>query len=88
MADGRRDPQGRQGRDRGSQFRLYAAGVAAVLALILILQNSRTVPFNFFFASTETPLFFGLMIAFALGAIFGWLFPRVRGTRHKIEAKD
>lgn len=58
---------------------MWLAAVAAVLALILIVQNSQKVEFNFFFANTETPLFFGLLIAFALGALVGWLLPRVRG---------
>ncbi len=88
---GRRDPPdpiGRKKRDTRSQVRLYGAGIAAVLALILIVQNSQKVEFNFFFASADTPLFFGLLIAFVLGALVGWLLPRVRGTRHRIETKD
>jgi len=70
-----------------SQVRLYVAAVAAVAALILIVQNSQKVEFNFFFASAETPLFFGLLIAFILGAIVGWLLPRVRGSRNRKETK-
>lgn len=89
---GRRDPHDPIGRapkrDARSQFRLYAAGVVAVLALILIIQNSQKVEFNFFFASADTPLFFGLLIAFALGAVVGWLLPRVRRTRTRVESKD
>lgn len=72
------DPLGRAPKDTGRQIRLWLAGIAAVLALILIVQNSQKVEFNFFFANTETPLFFGLLIAFALGALVGWLLPRVR----------
>ena len=82
------DPLGCKQRDTRSQIRLYAIGVLALAALILIIQNSQRVEFNFFFASAKTPLFFGLLIAFVLGALIGWLFPRVRGTRHKIETKD
>ncbi|MFN8150632.1 MAG: LapA family protein [Solirubrobacterales bacterium] len=82
----RRDPNSK--RDNRSQIRLYLAGAAALAALILIIQNSQKVEFNFFFASAETPLFFGLLIAFVLGAIVGWLLPRVRGTRHRIESKN
>ena len=36
---------------------------------------------NFFFAETRTPLVFALLIAGALGAIIGWLAPRLR--RHE-----
>lgn len=72
------DPLGRGPKDTGRQVRLWLAGIAAILALILIVQNSQKVEFNFFFANTETPLFFGLLIAFVLGALVGWLLPRVR----------
>ena len=89
---GRRDPHDPLGRskkgDSKRQFRLYAAGIFGVLALILIIQNSQKVEFNFFFASADTPLFFGLLIAFVLGAGVGWLLPRVRGTRTRVEAKE
>jgi uncharacterized integral membrane protein len=81
MQERRRDPHdplGRGPKDTRRQLRLWLAGIAAVLALILIVQNSQKVEFNFFFANTETPLFFGLLIAFVLGALVGWLLPRVR----------
>lgn len=70
-----------------SQLRLYAIGVAVILAVILIVQNSQKVEFNFFFASAKTPLFFGLLIALFLGAIVGWLLPRVRGSRNRDDGK-
>ena len=80
------DPLGRtKKRDTSRQFRLYAAAVVAILALILIVQNSQSVEFNFFFANTDTPLFFGLLIAFVLGALVGWLLPRVRRSRRRDE---
>ena len=70
-----------------SQVRLYAIGVAVILAVILVVQNSQKVEFNFFFLSAETPLFFGLLIAFFLGAVVGWLLPRVRGSRSRGDDK-
>ncbi len=73
------DPPGRPRPDRSRQVRIYAAAAVAVLALILIVQNSQSVQFRFFFAETNMPLVFGLLIAFALGALVGWLLPRVRG---------
>ena len=80
------DPLGRPRKSTSRQVRTYAAVVVATLALILVIQNSQSVDFNFFFAETNTPLFFGLLIAFALGALVGWLLPRVRrGGRHKDE---
>ena len=83
-----RDPLGRAPKDTGRQIRMWLAAVAAVLALILIVQNSQKVEFNFFFANTETPLFFGLLIAFVLGALVGWLLPRVRAHSHGREDRE
>lgn len=77
------DPLGRPRKDTRRQLRTYAAAGVAILALILIIQNSQSVEFNFFFAQTDTPLFFGLVLAFVLGALLGWLLPRVRGGRSK-----
>lgn len=74
-------------KDSGGRLRLYLLGAAAVLALILIAQNSQKVSFNFYFANTEMPLFFGLVIAFVLGAIVGMLLPHVRAGRRKSEGK-
>ena len=71
------DPLGRKPKERS--WRVYAAGFFALLALILVIQNSEEVNFNFFFAEVNTPLFFGLIIAFVLGALTGWLVPKVRG---------
>lgn len=80
------DPLGRPRKDTSRQWRTYAAFAVAILALILIIQNSQSVEFNFYFANAETPLFFGLLIAFVLGALVGWLLPRVRrGGRHRDE---
>ena len=82
------DPLGRRQKDTKRQIRLWLAGVAAVLALILVVQNSQKVEFHFFFANTDTPLFFGLLIAFVLGALVGWLLPRVRGHSRNHEERE
>lgn len=80
------DALGRKRNDRS--WRTYTAGVIGVLALILIIQNSQRVEFKFFFVDGETPLFFGLIIALLLGALVGWLLPRVRGNRHRREERE
>jgi uncharacterized integral membrane protein len=72
-------------RKEGGEWKKWVAGVAAVALLILIAQNSQKVEVNFFFASTETPLVFALLIAGVLGGLIGWLAPRVRGRRHEHE---
>jgi uncharacterized integral membrane protein len=70
-------------RTEGAGWKRWVAGIAAVALLILIAQNSQKVDVNFFFASTETPLVFALIIAGILGALVGWLGPRVRRREHR-----
>jgi uncharacterized integral membrane protein len=51
---------------------------ALVLAAIFILQNSEETEVKFFFSTTEIPLIFALLLAFALGLIAGLVLPRFR----------
>ena len=67
---------------------LRGGSLIAILALILIFQNSQKVEFEFFFVEGETPLFFALIIAFLLGALVGWLLPHVRRGRRRHDEKD
>jgi uncharacterized integral membrane protein len=69
-------------------WRFYAAIAAAVLALILILQNSQDVEVNFLFATTNAPLFLILLLTFALGVLAGWLWPHVRRGRKREKHED
>jgi len=69
-------------------WRFYAAIVVAIVALVLILQNSQDVPVDFIVATTTAPLFFILIITFALGALFGWLWPHVRRDRRRERERD
>jgi uncharacterized integral membrane protein len=64
-------------------WRFYAAIAVAVVALIFIVQNSQEVEVDFIIATTSTPLFFVLLISFALGALAGWLWPHVRRDRKR-----
>lgn len=59
-------------------WRFYASVFFAVIALIFVIQNTEETNVSFLFAETEMPLFFALIIALALGALIGWLTPRVR----------
>lgn len=72
-----------EGPRKERSWRFYVAVVAAIVALVLILQNSQKVEVNFIFATTNTPLFFILIITFALGALAGWLWPHVRRDRRR-----
>jgi len=63
---------------RGTNWRHWLIGIVVLLLLILVIQNSQKVEVHFFFADTHTPLIFALLIAAVLGALVGWLLPRVR----------
>lgn len=65
-------------RREGHGWRAYAAGAAAILMAILILQNLQEVQVRFLFINTRIPLIFALLIVGALGALIGWAAPRVR----------
>lgn len=80
MNDDRRTDGARQG---GINWKLWGAGVAALLLAIFVVQNSQKVPIDFLFAEIETPLIFGLLIAGLLGFAIGWLVPIVRRGRRE-----
>jgi uncharacterized integral membrane protein len=63
------------GRQSGRRYGLIA--VAIVLLLFMAL-NSQTVKVNLILGSAEMPLIFALLIAALLGAIVGWVVPKVR----------
>lgn len=54
-----------------------AAGLAIILVLFIGL-NSEEVEVNFIVGSANAPLIVALLIAGGLGALIGWLVPRVR----------
>ena len=67
------------GGTRQTNWRGWALLVAIVLLLIFILQNSQEVEIKFLiFGSINTALIFALVISALLGALIGWLAPRVR----------
>jgi uncharacterized integral membrane protein len=74
-------PGGKPRQDRS--WRFYAAIAIGIVALIFIIQNSQEVEVDFIVATTSTPLFFVLLITFALGALCGWLWPHVRRDRKR-----
>jgi uncharacterized integral membrane protein len=67
----------------GSNWKLWVAGIAALLLAIFVVQNAQKVVIDFLFVETETPLIFGLLIAGLLGFAIGWLLPIVRRGRRE-----
>ena len=62
-------------------WRHWALGIAVVVAIIFIAQNSQSVKVKFLFVDTTTPLIFALLIAVLLGAVIGYVLPLVRRRR-------
>jgi uncharacterized integral membrane protein len=68
--------------ERRSSWRPWALGIAVLLLVIVIFQNSQKVQVDFLFVHTTTPLIFALALAGILGALIGWLAPHVRRGRN------
>ena len=83
-----RDPRQGAPRQEGRGWRFYLIVIAALLLLVFVIQNSQKVPVEFLFASTDTPLFFALLIAGGLGALIGWAWPHVRRDRKRLRDRD
>jgi uncharacterized integral membrane protein len=67
--------------DAGSEsgsWRRYGLIAVAVVLLLFMALNSQKVKVNLIFGSAEMPLIFALLIAALLGAIVGWVVPKVR----------
>jgi uncharacterized integral membrane protein len=72
------EPNASTGRPGGwRRWGLIAVGVVLLLFMAL---NSQKVEVNLIVGSAEMPLIFALLIAALLGAIVGWVVPKVRGS--------
>jgi uncharacterized integral membrane protein len=77
MVDEQQQPGG-VGR-QGTNWKGWALLVLVVLLVIFVIQNSQEVSIDFlFFTSVTTPLILALVFSALLGALIGWLAPRVR----------
>lgn len=64
---------------QGTNWKGWALLVLVVLLVIFVIQNSQEVSIDFlFFTSVTTPLILALVFSALLGALIGWLAPRVR----------
>lgn len=77
MSERHQDPEpAKQGTERS--WRFYLAIVLAVIAGVIVLQNTEDTNVKLLFAEFEMPLFFALLLATLLGIAIGWLTPKVR----------
>lgn len=67
-----------KGRDVKGTLRAVAVGVAAVVALVLVVQNQETVQTRVLFWGLEMPRFALLGVVYLLGAVTGWVAGRRR----------
>ena len=74
-------PDELQSQVKSRSWRSWALGVAVLLVVIFIAENSQEVEVKFLFVNTTTPLIFALLIAALLGAVIGYVGPLVR--RHR-----
>lgn len=63
----------------GVSAKQVIGGVALAVFVLFILLNTDDVEVNLIVTTVTMSLFFALLIAGALGALVGWLLPRIRG---------
>jgi len=84
MADRPRPTAAQLNQKKDVQWKFWAFGVAILLLLIIVLQNSQDVTFKILFiVDTSAPLFVLLIFAAVIGAVIGYTAPILRRHRHK-----
>jgi uncharacterized integral membrane protein len=79
----RGEPEDRQPAEEsaGLDWRIIAGIVLFVLTLVFIFQNTDKADITFLFFTWSVGIWFGLLIAFLLGALAGWFVPKWRSRR-------
>ena len=65
----------------GFSWKAIALAALGVYALLLIIQNSRSVSVSFVFFSQRTRVIYLVLLCIGLGALIAWLIPRIRRGR-------
>lgn len=83
MADRKQPTSPLPSKQKDVQWKWWAFGIAVLLLLIVVLQNSQDVEFKvLFLVDTAAPLFILLLLAAVIGAIIGYTAPILRRHRH------
>lgn len=61
-----------EGGDGQVSWRVIVGIVVLVLSIVFILQNTEEVNIDFLFFDFRVGMWFGLLLAFVLGAVVGW----------------
>ena len=61
-------------RDRGAPVGLIVSGVALVVVLIFVFQNSESAKVHFLWMNVEWGVWFVILVSMILGALIGWGF--------------
>ena len=84
MSDRRSNTPPSAATNKEIQWKFWVWGIAVLLLLIIVLQNSQDVRFKLLFiVDTSAPLVFLLLLAAVLGAIIGYTAPILRRHRYK-----
>lgn len=59
--------------------------LTTVFFILLILENSVPVTFNFYFIEIETKLYWAIIVPFCLGSIFGVILMSLSVMRNKLK---
>jgi uncharacterized integral membrane protein len=70
-----------EGRDTGRTAKWIALLAVGIVAVVFILKNDRSVDIDYIFGTVDIPLVWGLLAAFLLGFVAGWLTRSFRRTR-------
>jgi uncharacterized integral membrane protein len=84
MADRKQPTPSPHATKKDVQWKWWAFGIAILLLLIVVLQNSQHVEFKvLFLVDTSAPLVLLLLLAALIGAVIGYTAPILRRHRHK-----
>ncbi len=81
MTEPRNDHHQQRESRRSISPKVVLWGIVAVLAAILILQNTNDAKVHVFFWDVKAGLWIVLLGTFLLGMLFGWLLPKLRRGR-------
>ena len=87
MTEPRNDHRQQREARRSISPKVILWGIVAVLAAILILQNTDQAKVHVLFWNVKVGLWILLLGTFLLGMLFGWLIPKLRrgrGRRHQL----